>query len=147
LARRDYSFLVRIALFGKRTHTLFIAESFGRCDRYSVAGGQQTGEERAQSEKSGGGEEIAGGKGALHPVGENRAKKAVHGEAEDHARGRADQRDARGDPQDIGGGAVGDLLVGSDGCNSGADRVEAGESPSVRTRNCAQACIAAMYGM
>jgi hypothetical protein len=34
-------------------------------------------------------------------VGENRAKKAIHGEPEDYARGHADECDARGDPQDV----------------------------------------------
>jgi hypothetical protein len=78
---------------------LFIAESFRGLDGDGMAGGQQAGEERAESEQRGGGEETPGGKGVLHPVGENRAKNAVHGEAEDHAGGRADQRGARGDPQ------------------------------------------------
>ena len=58
---------------------LFIAESLGGRDRDGVAGGQQAGEERAESEQRGGGEETPGGKGVLHPVGENRAKKAVNG--------------------------------------------------------------------
>ena len=167
----------------------FIAESFGGRDGYGVAGWQQAGEECADSEEGGGCEQTSRGKGVLHPVGENRAKKAVHGEAQDHARGRADQRDARGDPQHMhprraqrpahaelrsalrdavsddaedadqreperhgredakqygeeplaavlcvvlngfvqGEGAVGDLLVGSDGCDRGADGVQVGE--------------------
>ena len=66
-------------------HALFIAESFGGWDGDCVAGGQQAGEERAESEQRGGGEETPDGKGVLHPVGENRAKKAVHGEPEDDA--------------------------------------------------------------
>ncbi len=41
------------------------------------------------------------GKGALHPVGEDGAEKAVKGKTDDNARGRADERDARGDPQDV----------------------------------------------
>jgi hypothetical protein len=84
-------------------HALFIAESFGGCNGEGVAGGQQAGEERAESEQRCGGAETPNGKGALHRVGENRAKKAVDCEAEDHARSRADQRAARGDPQDMRG--------------------------------------------
>ena len=82
-------------------HALFIAESFGGWDGDGVAGGQQAGEECAESEERGGCEQTACGKGALHPVGEDRAKKAVEGKTDDNARGRADERDARGDPQDV----------------------------------------------
>ena len=64
-----------------------------------MARGQQAGEECAESKERGGSEQTTCGKGALHPVGENRAKKTSHGEAENHAHGHADQRDARGDPQ------------------------------------------------
>jgi hypothetical protein len=39
-------------------------------------------------------------KGALHPVGEDGAEKAVNGNTDDNARSRADERDARSDPQD-----------------------------------------------
>jgi hypothetical protein len=160
-----------------------------------VAGGQQAGGECAESEERGGCEQTARGKGVLHPVGEDSAEKAVKYKADDNARGRTDQRDARGDPEDVrtwraerqadaelrsalrkavsddaedadqrkrerhggegskqdgeeplaailrvaldglaegegaveGGGAVGDLLVESDGCNNGADGVQAGE--------------------
>ena len=63
---------------------------------------QQAGEERAESEKAGGCEQTAGGKGALHPVGEDGAEKAVKGKTDDNTRERADKRDARGDPQDMG---------------------------------------------
>ena len=38
------------------------------------------------------------GKGALHPVGEDGAEKAVKGKTDDHARGRGDERDARRNP-------------------------------------------------
>ena len=154
--------------------------------------GQQAGEECAESEERGGCQQTACGRRALHPVGENSAKEAVHGEAEDHARGRADERDARCGPQNVrarraerqadaklrsalrdavsdnaedadqckperhgredakqygeeplaailrvaldalaegegaieAGAAVGDLLVGSNGCNRGADGVQ-----------------------
>ena len=58
-------------------NALLIAQSFGGRDRDSVARGQQAGEECAESEERGGCEETAYGEGALHPVGENRAKKAV----------------------------------------------------------------------
>ena len=158
-----------------------------------MAGGQQAGEECAESEERGGCEQTACGKGALHPVGEDGAEKAVKGKTDDNARGRADERDARGDPQDVRArcaerqadtelrsalrdavsddaedadqrererhgredakqygeeplaavlcvaldgfvegegaveGAVGDLLVGSDGCDSGAHGVQVGE--------------------
>jgi hypothetical protein len=175
-----------------------------------MAGGQQAGEQRAESEQRGGGEETPDGKGVLHPVGEDGAEKAIQRKTDDNARGRADERDARCDPKNVcarraerqadselraalrdavsddtedadkcererhggedakqygeeplaavlcvaldgfaegegaveGGGAVGDLLVGSDGCNSGADGVQAGE----RMRNCVQAGITAVYG-
>src|SRR3984957_14983799 len=122
-------------------------------------------------------------------MGEDGAEKAVKGKADNNARGRADERDARGDPQDVRArraerqadaelrsaprdgvsddaedahqrererhgrenteqygekslaavlwvaldgfvqseGAFGDLLVGSDGCDRGADGVQAGE--------------------
>ncbi len=82
-------------------HALFRAESFGGWDGDGVAGGQQAGEECAESEERGGCEQTACGKGALHPVGEEGAEKAVKGKPDDNARGRADERDARGDPQDV----------------------------------------------
>ena len=82
-------------------HALFIAESFGGWDGDGVAGRQQAGEECAESEERGGCEQTACGKGALHPVGEDGAEKAVKGKTDDNARGRADERDARGDPQDV----------------------------------------------
>ena len=66
-----------------------------------MAGGQQAGEECAESEERGGCEQTACGKGVLHPVGENGAEKAVHGKTHDNARGHADERDARGDPQHV----------------------------------------------
>ena len=75
-------------------HALFIAESFGGWDGDGLAGGQQTGEECAESEERGGCEQTACGKGALHPVGEDGPEKAVKGKTDDNARGRADQRDA-----------------------------------------------------
>ena len=174
-------------------HALFIAESCGGWDGDGVAGGQQAGEECAESEERGGCEQTACGKGTLHPVGEDSAEKAVKGEPDDNSRGCADQRDARGDPQDVRArraqrqadaelrsalrdavsddaedadqsererhagedgkqcgeeplatvlcialdgfaegegaveGAVGDLLVGSDGCDSGAHGAQVGE--------------------
>src|SRR5882757_2696903 len=82
-------------------HALFTAESFGGWDGDGVAGWQQAGEECAESEQRGGCEQTACGKGALHPVGEDGAEEAVKGKTDDDARGRADQRDARGDPQDV----------------------------------------------
>ena len=62
---------------GQMGHALFIAESFGGWDGDGVAGGQQAGEECAESEERGGCEQTACGKGALHPVGEDGAEKAV----------------------------------------------------------------------
>ena len=78
-------------------HALFIAQSFGRRDGDGVAGGQQTGEECAESEERCRCEQTACGKGALHPVGEDGAEKAVNGKTDENARGRADERDARND--------------------------------------------------
>jgi hypothetical protein len=43
------------------------------------------GEECAESEERGVGEETTRGKGALHPVGEDGAEKAVNGNTDDHA--------------------------------------------------------------
>jgi hypothetical protein len=83
------------------TSASFIAESFGGWDGDGVAGGQQAGEECAESEERGGREQTACGKGGLHPVGEDGAEKAVKGKTDDNARGRADERDARGHPQDV----------------------------------------------
>ena len=80
---------------------LFITESFGGWNGDGVAGGQQAGEECAESEERGGCEETACGKGALHPVGEDGAEKAIKCKTDDDARGRADKRDARSDPQDM----------------------------------------------
>jgi hypothetical protein len=82
-------------------HTLFIAESFGGWDGDGVAGGQQAGEDGAESEERGGYEQTACGKGVLHPVGEDAAEQAVTGKTDDNAPGRADERDTRGDPQDV----------------------------------------------
>src|ERR1700722_13862873 len=181
-------------------YALFIPESFSGWDADGVACGQQAGEECAESEERGGCEETTRGKGALHPVGEDGAEKAVNGNSDDHARGRADQRDTRGSPQHMrarraqrqadaelrralrdavrdeaedahqrepqchgrehakqdgeeplaavlrvaldglgeregaveGRDAVRDLLVGSDGCNRGADGVQAGERIALR---------------
>jgi hypothetical protein len=86
---------------GQMRHALFIAESFGGRDGAGVAGGQQTGEECAESEERGGCEQTARGKGVLHPVGEDSAEKAVTGKTDDDVRGRADERDARGDIEHI----------------------------------------------
>lgn len=66
-----------------------------------MAGGQQAGEEGAQSEERGRSEQTACCKGALHPVGKDGAEKAVKRHTDDNARGRADERDTRGDPQDV----------------------------------------------
>src|SRR5271167_2041325 len=82
-------------------HALFIAESFGGWDADGVACWQQAGEECAESEERGGCEQTTCGKGALHPVGEDGAEKAVKCKTDDDARGRADERDARSDPQDL----------------------------------------------
>jgi hypothetical protein len=60
-----------------------------------VTGGQQAGGESAESEERGGCEQTACGKGALHPVGEDGANKAVKGKADDSAGGRADEHVAR----------------------------------------------------
>src|SRR5580698_2150289 len=81
--------------------SLFRAESIGGWDGDGVEGGQQAGEERAESEQRGGGEEIARGKGTLHPVREDGAEKAVKGKTGDNAHGRADERDVGGDPQHV----------------------------------------------
>src|SRR5438046_964892 len=86
-------------LSGQMEQALFIAESFSGWDADGVACWQQAGEECAESEERGGCEETTRGKGALHPVGEDGAEKAVNGNTDDHARGRADQRDTRGSPQ------------------------------------------------
>src|SRR5580693_8039087 len=56
-------------------HGLLIAESFGGRDGDGVAGGQQAGEDGAE--------------------------KAIKGKTDDNARGRADERDARRDPQNL----------------------------------------------
>ena len=82
-------------------HGLLIAESFGGRDGDGVAGGQQAGEDGAESEERGGCEQTACGKSALHPVGEDGAEKAIKGKTDDNARGRADERDARRDPQNV----------------------------------------------
>ena len=66
-----------------------------------MAGRQQAGEECAESEECRYCEQTAYGKGALHPVGEDGAEKAVTGETDDNAPARADERDASGDPQDV----------------------------------------------
>jgi len=176
-------------------HALVITESFGGWDGDGVACGEQAGYECAEGEERGGCQQTAHGKSVLHPVGEDGTEKAVNGNTDDNARSRADERDARSDPQDLrarraqrqahaelrsalrdavsddakdanqreperhgrkdakqdgeeplaavlgvaldglaegdgaveGGDAVGDLLVGSDGCNRGADGVQAGE--------------------
>src|SRR5580658_7076261 len=80
---------------------LFIAKSFSGWDGDGVAGGQQAGEECAESEQRGSCEETACGKAALHPVGEDGAEKAVKRKTDDNAHGSADERDARRDPQDM----------------------------------------------
>src|SRR5215472_5403834 len=82
-------------------HALFMAESFGGWDGGGVASGQQAGEECAESEEGSGCEQTACGKGALHPVGEDGAEKAVKSKTDDNASGCADERDACGDPQDV----------------------------------------------
>src|SRR5271157_2210277 len=64
---------------GQMGHALFIAESFSGWDADGVACWQQAGEECAESEERGGCEETTRGKGALHPVGEDGAEKAVNG--------------------------------------------------------------------
>ena len=67
-----------------------------------MGGGQQAGEECAESEERGGREQTACAKGVLHPVGENGAEKAFTGKTDDNARSRADERAARGDQQNVG---------------------------------------------
>jgi len=99
--RLDTSCFPEVKPFGQMGHALFIPESFGGWDGDGVAGGQHAGEECAESKECGGCEQTACGKGALHPVGENGTEKAVKGKADDHARGCADDRDARGDPQNM----------------------------------------------
>jgi hypothetical protein len=64
-----------------------------------VAGGQQAGQECAESEKRGGCEETTHGKNVVHPVGEEGAKNAVTRDADDHARGRAYKSNACCNPQ------------------------------------------------
>ena len=66
-----------------------------------MAGGQQASEERAESEERRGCEQTASGKGVLHPVGEDGAEKAVESKAKGDTDRRADDRDARGDSQDV----------------------------------------------
>src|ERR1700690_2959132 len=66
-----------------------------------MAGGQQAGEECAESEKRRGYEQTAYGKGALHPVGEDGTEKTVKGKTDDHTRCRGDERGARDDQQDV----------------------------------------------
>jgi len=78
-----------------------MAQSLGGWDGDGVAGGQQAGEECAESEEGSGWEETTRGKGVLHPVGEDGAEKAVKGKTDDNARGSAHERDARGYPQDL----------------------------------------------
>src|SRR3984957_16120467 len=80
---------------------LFRAESIGGWDGDGVEGGQQAGEERAESEQRGGGEKTACGKGVLHPVGEDGAEKAVKGKTDDDAGSRADEGDSPGGPQNL----------------------------------------------
>jgi hypothetical protein len=82
-------------------HALFIAESFGGWNGDGVANGQQAGEKCAKSEERGGCEQTACSKGVLHPVGENAAEKAIRWKTDYNARSRADERDARSDPQDV----------------------------------------------
>src|SRR5204862_6881807 len=84
---------------GQMEHALFIAKSFSGCDPDDVAGGQKAGEECAESEERRGCEQTACGKGALRPVVEDCAEEAVKGKTDDDDRGRADERDARTDPQ------------------------------------------------
>jgi len=66
-----------------------------------MAGGQQAGEECAESHERGGGEQSASGKGVLHPVGENGVEKAVKEKSYDDACRRADERDTRGYPKNM----------------------------------------------
>jgi hypothetical protein len=49
-------------------HALLIAQSFGGWDGNGVTGGDEAGQERAESEERGGCEQIPCGKSALHPV-------------------------------------------------------------------------------
>ena len=78
-----------------------MTESFGGWDGDGVAGGPQAGEECAESDEGSGCEETARGKGALHPVGEEGPEKAIKGKTDDNAHGRADERDARSNPQNV----------------------------------------------
>ena len=66
-----------------------------------MPGGQEAGEECAESEQRSGCEQTACSKGVLHPVGEHGTEKAVKGKTDDNSREGADERDARGDPQDV----------------------------------------------
>src|SRR5262249_44669655 len=86
---------------GQTGHALFIAESFRGWDGGCMAGGEQARDECAESEEGGGCDQTACGKDVLHPVGENPAEKAVKAKTDDNSRGRADERDARGDPEDV----------------------------------------------
>jgi len=72
---------------GQMGYALFIPESFSRWDADGVAGWQQAGEECAESEERGGYEETTRGKGALHPVGEDGAEKAIKCKTDDDACG------------------------------------------------------------
>ena len=82
-------------------NALFIAESFGGWNGDGVAGGQQASKECAEREERCGCEHTACGKGVLHPMGEDGAEKAVKCETDENACSRADERDARSDPQDV----------------------------------------------
>ena len=67
-----------------------MAESFGGRDGDGVARWQQASDECAESEEHGGCQQTACGKGTLHPVGEDYAKKTVKAKTYDDAHCCAD---------------------------------------------------------
>ena len=90
-------------------------------------GGQEAGEECAESEERGGSEQTACGEGVLHPVGEDGAEKAVKGKTGDDARGCADERQAHAEPR----GALRDAI--SDDTEDAPNQIYSA-SPSTSSR-------------
>ena len=85
---------------GQIEHALFIAESCGGWDGDGVAG-NASGEECAEIEERGGCDQTWLRQHRLHPVGEDGPERAVKRETDDNARRRADESDARRDPEDV----------------------------------------------
>jgi hypothetical protein len=83
------------------TASSFVAQRFGGRDGGGSPRGQCAGEECAEGEQRGGGEQTVCGEGAVHPVCEKLAQKRIDGESENDADGGADERDASGNPQNM----------------------------------------------